>query len=110
MFSLGESSRYPNNIIRLELLGGAKTEQEYKRIKSRLDPLYFIESSENLWDFSSLIAFKLRRKGITIPYTDIYIAASAVSAHAVLVHTDSHFEFIADNTELKTESLLHLLR
>lgn len=107
---LAESEVAIIGIIKLELLGGAKTEQEYKRIKNRLDALYFIESSEDLWDFSSLLAFKLRRKGITIPYTDIYIAASAVSSHAVLVHADSHFEIIADHTELKTESLLHLLR
>ena len=107
---LAESEVAIIGIIKLELLGGAKTEQEYKRIKSRLDALYFIESSEDLWDFSSLLAFKLRRKGITIPYTDIFIAASAVSAHAILVHADSHFEIIAHHTELKTESLLHLLR
>jgi predicted nucleic acid-binding protein len=105
-----ESEVAINNIIKLELLGGAKTEQEYKRIKSRLDALYFIESSKGLWDFSSLLAFKLRRKGITVPYADIFTAASAVSEHAVLVHADSHFELIADHTELKTESLLHLLR
>ena len=107
---LAESDVAINGIIKLEVLDGAKTEQEYKRIKSRLDALYVFESSEDLWDFSSNLAFTLRRKGITVPYTDIYIAASAVTAHAVLVHTDSHFESIADHTELKTESLLHLLR
>jgi len=104
-----ESEVAINGIIKLELLGGAKTEQEYKRIKSRLDPLYYIESSEDQWDFSSLLAFTLRRKGITVPYTDIFIAASAISSHAILVHADSHFEIITDHTELKTESLLHLL-
>ena len=105
-----ESEVAINGIIKLELLGGAKTAQEYKRIKSRLDPLYYIESSQDLWDFSSHLAYKLRRKGITVPYTDIFIAASAVSAQAILVHADSHFEIIGRHTELEAESLLHLLR
>lgn len=104
-----ESDVAINGIIKLEVLGGAKSEKEYNRLKSRLDYLYYIESSKNLWDFSSNLAFRLRRKGITIPFTDIFIAASAISVHAALVHADSHFETIADHTELNSESLLPLL-
>ncbi len=104
-----ESEVAINGIIKLEVLGGAKTEKEYKRIKSRLDNLYFIESTKNLWDVSSHLAFSLRRKGITIPFTDIFNAATAISEDAVLVHTDSHFEIIASNTLLKSESLINLL-
>ena len=85
-----ESEVAINGIIKLEVLGGAKTEKEYKRIKSRLDNLYFIESTKNLWDVSSHLAFSLRRKGITIPFTDIFNAATAISEDAVLVHTDSN--------------------
>jgi predicted nucleic acid-binding protein len=104
-----ESEVAINGIIKLELLGGAKTEKEYKKIKSRLDNLYFIESTKKLWDMSSHLAFSLRRKGITVPFTDILNAATAISEDAVLVHTDSHFEIIADHSQLKSENLIPLL-
>ena len=87
-------------IIALELLGGAKSEKEYLRLKSRLDALYYIEADKVLWDLSSKLAFDLKRKGISIPYADIVIAASALKEEAILVHADSHFDSIADHTVL----------
>ncbi|TAL23714.1 MAG: PIN domain nuclease [Nitrospirae bacterium] len=102
---LSESDVAINGIIELELLGGAKTEQEYKRLKSRLDALYYIEADKSLWDSSSKLAFDLRRKGVSVPYTDIFIAASAIQEKAILLHADSHFDNISRHSDLKAESL-----
>lgn len=99
-----------NGIIELELLGGAKTEKEYDRLKNRLDALYYIESTKSLWDISSKLAFDLKRKGINVPYTDIFIAASALKEKAMLLHADSHFDIIAKHTGLKVESLVSLIK
>jgi predicted nucleic acid-binding protein len=103
---LSESDVATNGIIKLELLGGAKTEQEYYRLKSRLDALYYIESAQSLWDRSSYLAFDLRRKGIHIPYTNIFIAASAIQEKTILLHTDSHYDIIAKHSSLRVESLV----
>ena len=97
-------------MIALELLGGARSEKEYLRLKSRLDGLYYIESDKVIWDLSSKLSFDLKRKGISIPYADIVIAASALKERAVLVHADSHFDSIADHTDLKVESFVSLLK
>ena len=104
-----ESEIAINGIIKLELLGGTRTEKEYNRLKTRLDSLYYIESTESLWDLASMIAFKLKRKGVTVPYTDIFISASAIANNALLIHADSHFELIKKHTDLKTENLMGLL-
>ena len=104
-----ESDVAINGMIKLELLGGAKTEQEYNRLKSRLDALYYIEASQSLWDISSKLAFDLKRKGINTPYPDIFIAASAIKEKAVLLHADSHFDAISKYTDLKVESLVSVI-
>lgn len=97
-------------IIRLELLGGTKTESEYKRLRNRLMVLDSIESDESLWDMASDLAFKLRKKGVTIPYTDILIAAYALSAGCIILHADNHFDVIAQHSSLNAESYVKAVR
>jgi len=97
-------------MIALELLGGTKSEKEYLRLKNRLDALYYVEADKVLWDLSSKLAFDLKRKGISIPYADIVIAASALRERAILVHADSHFDSISNYTDLKVESFVSLLK
>lgn len=102
---LAESDVAINGIIQLELLSGAKTEKEYRRLKSRLDALSYIESDRTLWDSASHLAFDLKRSRVSIPYTDIFIAASAIHENAILLHADSHFDTIANYSPLQAESL-----
>ena len=97
-------------MITLELLGGTKSEREYLRLKSRLDSLFYIESDKLLWDYSSKLAFDLKRKGMSIPYADIVIAASALKERAILIHADSHFDSIAHDTDLRVESFVSVLK
>jgi predicted nucleic acid-binding protein len=97
-------------MIELELLGGTRSEKEYLRLKSRLDPFYYIETDKALWDLSSKLAFDLKRKGISVPYADIVIAASALKEKATLVHAESHFDTISDHTDLRVESFVSLIK
>ncbi len=105
-----ESDVAITGIIELELLGGARTEKEYDRLKSRLDALYYIETTKSLWDNASRLAFDLKTKGVNVPYTDILIAASTIKEKAVLLHADSHFDTIAKHSDLKVESLVSHLK
>ena len=104
-----ESDVAINGMIELELLGGARSEKEYQRLKSRLEALYYVEANRSLWYLASKLAFNLKRKGMSIPYPDIFIAASALKEGAILIHADSHFDLIAERTYLKVESLLTLI-
>jgi predicted nucleic acid-binding protein len=96
-------------LIKLEILGGAKTEVEYKRLKSRLDALDSVATDDALWQSACDLAFTLRRKGVTVPSTDILIAACALQAKATLIHADNHFDFIAKHSSLKVESFIHVI-
>lgn len=97
-------------MIKLELLGGTKTKKEFDRLKSRLEAFYEISTDAILWGVASQLAFKLHRKGLTIPYTDILIAWAALESKAVLLHADAHFDLLAKHTELKVESFLSLVQ
>lgn len=93
-------------MITLELLGGVKTERDYERLHQRLTSLRQIEMAQSLWDRAFRIAFELRRKGLTVPYADIVIAASAIQSEATLMHADRHFEEMKKHISLVTESFV----
>ena len=97
-------------IVKLEILGGTKTEREFQRLKTRLDALDAVETDVELWDRAYGLAFKLRRKGVTLPYTDILIAACALNAKAIILHADAHFDLISKHLELKVESFVGAVR
>lgn len=94
-------------IIKLEILGGTRTEKEFKLLKKRLDALPLIEIDTVVWEGAFALAFSLRRNGITVPYTYILVAACALSSGATVVHADSHFDLISTQANLKVEGFGH---
>jgi hypothetical protein len=95
-----------NGIIAVEVLQGTVDRQGYQKVLS--DMLTFKELPL-VWDVfrrAADLSFNLRRQGILIPTIDILIAATALENNCVLWHQDSHYEIIAQNTELKTKSWL----
>jgi len=61
--------------------------------------LLYIETNKLLWDHFSKLAFDSRQKGMSIPYADIVIAASALKEGAILARADSHFDSISNPSE-----------
>ncbi len=93
-------------VIRLELLGGTKSQVEFQRLDRRLGALHQLPLAQSEWDESAGLAFKLRRMGMTVPYIDIIIAAVAILHGLPLIHADRHFDLIAGEVKLKAENLL----
>ena len=103
---LKENAIITTGMVKLEILGGTKTETEFQRLKRRLDALETVKSDTSLWEMSYDLAFKLRRKGATVPYTDILIAACALKTGSTVVHADAHFDLMASHIDLKVESFV----
>ena len=97
-------------MIKFELLGGTKTEKEFRRLRNRLEALFQIQTDSTVWDKASELAFQLRKKGVTIPYTDVLIASASMSSQAVLMHADRHFDLIANYADLEIENLFPLIQ
>lgn len=96
-------------MIRLELLGGARTQGELNRLRSRLAALHQIPIDEASWEAAANLSFKLRQRGKIIPYTDILIASAAILTHCLLLHADKHFDLMAEDTDLNTRGLVPML-
>jgi predicted nucleic acid-binding protein len=104
---LREDALFITGIIMLELLGGTRTLKEFSRLKSRLYALPYISMEEpSFWDLAFEMSFSLRRKGLTIPSTDILIASAAIKEDVILLHADIHFDHIARSSTLKVESFV----
>jgi len=97
-------------MIKLELLGGTKTKREFERLKARLSSLYEIEINNKVWQKAAEIAFFLRRRGVTVPYTDALIGACAFVEKKLLLHADEHFNLIAESFAISTESLIDVVK
>jgi predicted nucleic acid-binding protein len=107
---LREDTVLTTGMIKLEILAGARTEKEYRRLKSRFEALERIETDDELWRNSCEHGFKLRRKGLTIPSTDVLIATCALQAGAILVHADAHFDLMVKPLGLRSESHVQTLK
>jgi predicted nucleic acid-binding protein len=107
---LQENAIVTIGLVKLELLGGTKTEKEFQRLKSRLDALDTVECDFTLWQEAVDLAFKLRRKRVIVPYTDIIIAAGALKIQATLIHVDAHFDLLHEPAGLKVESFVDSAR
>jgi predicted nucleic acid-binding protein len=107
---LKENLVLTTGIIRLELLAGTRTQAEYDRLETRLSGLEHIDTTDSIWEMACETGFKLRRKGITIPYTDILISACALSRECMILHADNHFDLMAKHLNLKCESFVEIVR
>lgn len=97
-------------MVRLEIMGGVKTKKELNSLNNYLGALEEIPADTQLWEDAGRLAFDLRRKGLTIPYTDILIASAAIRSKSVLLHADSHFDIIGQETELQVESYVSCIK
>ena len=88
-------------IIKVELLRGAKTKNEFNRLDDMLKGLTYLPVPDTFWSELAEFSFKLFRKGLTIPLTDTYIALLCIENKASLLHRDGHFDLISEKTALK---------
>jgi len=91
-----EGSIVTTGIVVLELLHGAKRAKSKDLIKDTLLALPFLETTRDSWLLAGEIGHTLRRKGITLPATDLLMAVIAKSNGCEVFTTDGHFKQIPD--------------
>jgi len=85
-------------IILTELLQGAKIQKEFESILESMVSLPFLKTTINTWIQSGRISFALRKKGITIPITDLVIASLSLENKCRIFTLDLHFNKIPNIT------------
>lgn len=81
-------------IVLFELLQGVKAENEKAKILEVLSDLKYAEMSKPLWQKAGDISAALKKNGITLPLSDILIAAIAIEQNLRVFTLDKHFEQI----------------
>jgi predicted nucleic acid-binding protein len=96
---------YTSAIIIMEILRGAKSDKEYTMLYNDFLALQQLDINNEVWESAWMLAYKLRKKGINVPLTDVLISALSLHYDCVLLHSDKHFKIISKHTNLKEKEL-----
>jgi predicted nucleic acid-binding protein len=76
----------------VELWNGARGETEKKALKELEEEVRLFSVNEHVWAGAGILARNCRARGITVPTTDIVVAACAANYKLPLEHCDKHFD------------------
>jgi predicted nucleic acid-binding protein len=85
--------------VRLEVLGGARLE-ERAMLGAMFSVVPYRPSREDDWDRAVALAWRLRSRGLTVPWLDVLIASIAIHDSVRLYALDAHFKEIAQHSGL----------
>jgi len=89
-----KNSVWTCGIVLFELLQGVKSEAEKTKILDALLNLGYVEMSKSLWQKSADISASLKKQGLNLPLSDIFIAVIAIEHNLRIFTLDKHFEQI----------------
>ncbi len=95
-----------NGVIQTEIVSFAAGKADFGKLWSDFRAFHWLPLDRAQFDQATHLGAELRSKGITVPATDLIIAASAIDAGAELYHVDAHFDAIAAHSELAATNLL----
>jgi predicted nucleic acid-binding protein len=84
------------SVIRLELWNGAGGDREKKVLRDFEKLLPELSIDDEVWRAAFELARRARTAGVSIPATDLLIAACARHHSADLEHADSDFTYLAN--------------
>lgn len=90
-----------NGIVLAELLTGARSSAELDRLASALAGLKLLPSDRASSESAGRSGFALKKKGLSVPLSDIIIATDCIDHSLVLIEADRHYATIAAHLPLK---------
>lgn len=85
--------------IRFELLSGAK-DGEIADVEAVLGLCRHIPFGEQCWTSAARIERELRRRGVSVPRDDVFVATVAIRTKTTVICRDSHFDMMRDKGAL----------
>jgi predicted nucleic acid-binding protein len=83
------------DLVLLELWNGARGDSEQRILRDLERDLEKVPTPPAVWDTACELARNCRKAGISVPATDVLIAACASHHQLDILHRDSHFDHIA---------------
>lgn len=90
-----------NGIVLAELMTGARTPDELARLSSALAGLKFVPGDRASSESAGRSGFALKKKGVSVPLSDLIIATDCIDHGLVLIESDKHYASIAVHLSLK---------
>lgn len=90
-----------NGIVMTELLKGSRTSEELDRLSSALSGLKFAGGGSESAQTAGRNGFALKRKGVSVPLSDLIIATDCIDHGLILIEKDAHFAAIAAHLPLR---------
>ena len=98
---IDENRVFINGIILSELLLGARNENDFNALVSTMRGLNFVGIDQNGFELVGRNGFLLKKKGISIPLSDLIIASTCIEHNLVLIDNDKHFKTISSYLKLR---------
>jgi len=98
---LKENAVWTCGAVIFEILQGIKSEDEKNKILSVLAILPYIEMTKVLWQSAVAVSTSLKKKGLNLPLSDIFVATIAIENNLLVYTIDKHFEQIPSLTLYK---------
>ena len=92
---LDENRAVVTGIILAELLTGIANEKEQRFLEECFLGLPFLEATREIFATAGKMGAVLRKKGITIPLSDLIIASLAKANDLTVLTLDNHFQTLA---------------
>ncbi len=83
------------DMVLLELWNGVRGESEGELLADLERDVLCVATTAEVWEAAREMARTCREKGITVPATDLLIAACAETHGLSLLHHDAHFDALA---------------
>jgi predicted nucleic acid-binding protein len=96
---LGEAATC--GMVLYELIQGIKSPREETLVLNAFQALPHLEMTASLWIKAGRLSSQLRKKGQTLPQSDIIIAVLALEHNCSVLTVDRHFEAIPGLTVIK---------
>lgn len=81
-------------VVLAELLQGCRTSSERETLSEALLALPYHEVTQFIWSQTGDLSAQLLRRGVTLPLSDLIIAALAIEHHCPVYSLDTHFKKI----------------
>ena len=86
-----EDAVWTCGVVLFELVQGVRSDVEKEQILTTVSHLRYVEMSKPLWQKAGDLSASLRKKGLTLPHSDIFIAAIAIEYNLSIFTLDGHF-------------------
>jgi tRNA(fMet)-specific endonuclease VapC len=82
---------YTCGIVMCEVLQGVKLEGERDKILDILVTLPYVEMTKKLWQNAAELSVSMKKDGVNLPLSDIFIATIALENDLAVYTLDNHF-------------------